>query len=84
MFIGRSFSSEERVGASGLAIQSEKEIIVTVVDGQLARAVAQAMAQASAAARAESELVEPATIVVAPVAHVVGLLEAASLAREAS
>ena len=79
VFIGRGTDADEEVGASGLAVHSEKEVIVTVVDASLADQVLAAMR--SAGAPDESQ---PSDFVAKmPLARVVGLLEAVALATAA-
>jgi hypothetical protein len=76
VFSGRGSEAAELVGASGLALHSEKEVIVTVVDGRIAPGVARAMAQAGGSGNLPSDYVAQV-----PVSRVVGLLEAVALTR---
>lgn len=74
VFIGRGADAEQHVGASGLAVRAEKEIIVTVVEAEIAGGVVRAMAEVSAT--------QGGFVARMPVARVVGLLEAVALAKE--
>ncbi len=77
MLVGRGSDAREHVGASGLAIHTEKEVIVTVVGAEIAHSVVQAMAGAA------PEGVGGAGYVARmPVARVVGLLEALAMNSE--
>lgn len=79
VFVGRGTDAHQQVGASGLAVRSEKEVIVTVVGPELADAVVRAMR-----AEGESGAASPSDFVARmPVARVVGLLEAVAMAAEA-
>jgi len=78
VFVGRGSDAVEQVGASGLTVRSEKEVIVTVVGASIADQVVRAMAQASAQVTHASDFVAKM-----PVTRVVGLLEAVAMAREA-
>ncbi|MBI2323492.1 MAG: hypothetical protein HYY42_02960 [Chloroflexi bacterium] len=71
VFVGRGYDAHQQVGASGLAIQAEKEVLLTVVDPGIAGDVARAMVGAAADGYGASD-----RVITVPVAHVVGLLEA--------
>ena len=75
--IGRGSDAVEQVGALGLAMRSEKEVIVTVVAAQIADQVVRAMAAAGAQVTQPSDYIAKL-----PVARVVGLLEAVAMARD--
>ena len=75
VFVGRSTDAVEYIGASGLALRSEKEVVVTVVGVEVAEDVMRAMCAAGTAEPADEEQVSD-FIVMLPVARVVGLLEA--------
>ncbi|MBI3970003.1 MAG: hypothetical protein HY332_01830 [Chloroflexi bacterium] len=77
VFIGRGTDSEQHVGASGLAVRSEKEVIVTVVGAPIANDVVQAIAQSSTSSTDNADYVAKM-----PVARVVGLLEAVAMAKD--
>lgn len=74
VFTGRGADAEQHVGASGLAVRTEKEIIVTVVGAEIAGDVVRAMAEVSAT--------KGGFVARMPVARVVGLLEAVAMAKE--
>ena len=76
VFVGRGTDAEGQVGASGLALHSEKEVIVTVVGPELADAVVRAMSEVAAQSDASDYVAK------LPVARVVGLLEAVAMAAE--
>jgi hypothetical protein len=76
LFVGRGAEAEQQIGASGLAVRSEKEVIVTVVGAEIADAVVQAMAGAIAPGHRGGYVAKM------PVARVVGLLEAVAMAIE--
>ena len=76
VFVGRGTDAVQEVGASGLAVRSEKEVIVTVVGPEIADAVVRAMAEASEGQPSDY-------IAKMPVARVVGLLEAVAMAAAA-
>ena len=78
VFVGRGTDAVQHVGASGLAVRSEKEVIVTVVCPDIADKVLRAMAEAGAGEGQPSDF-----IVKMPVARVVGLLEAVAMASQA-
>lgn len=71
VFVGRGYGPEQEVGASGLVVRAEKEVILTVVGPEFAGPVVRAMADAS------NEVYGPSDhIATMPVAEVIGLLEA--------
>jgi hypothetical protein len=74
VFPGRSLDSKGEVGASGLSLHAEKEIIVTVVDSHLADAVVRAMARECSTGSGSTGYIAKL-----PVARVVGLLEAVTM-----
>ena len=78
VFVGRGTDAEQQVGASGLAVRSEKEVIVTVVGPDIADKVVQAMAEVKTGECQPSDYVAKM-----PVARVVGLLEAVAMAAAA-
>ena len=79
VFVGRGTDAVQHVGASGLEVRSEKEIIVTVVGPEIADAVARALQSAGASGGCG-----PTDYVARlPVARVVGLLEAVAMAARA-
>lgn len=77
VYIGRGTDAQQEVGASGLAVRSEKEVIVTVVGAEIADEVVRAMAEAGAVDEVGSDYVAKL-----PVARVVGMLEAVAMAKE--
>ena len=76
VFVGRGTDAEQHVGASGLAVRLEKEVIVTVVGPDIADKVVRAMAEAGEGHPSDY-------IAKMPVARVVGLLEAVAMAAAA-
>jgi hypothetical protein len=76
VLVGRGTDAVQEVGASGLAVRSEKEVIVTVVGPDIADNVLRAMAAASEGQSSDF-------IAKMSVARVVGLLEAVAMAAEA-
>ena len=72
VFVGRGTDVEQHIGASGLELHTEKEVIVTVVGPEIADDVLRAMCAVSA----EGEEQTSDFIARLPVAYVVGLLEA--------
>ena len=76
VFFGRGTDADQQVGASGLSVRSEKEVIVTVVGPEIADDVLRAMAEAGEGNPSDF-------IAKMPVARVVGLLEAVAMAAAA-
>ena len=77
VFVGRGTDAVQHIGASGLEVRSEKEIIVTVVGPELADQVVRAMREAGEGSGASDFIARM------PVARVVGLLEAVAMAAGA-
>ncbi|HET7771163.1 MAG TPA: hypothetical protein VFN74_20505 [Chloroflexota bacterium] len=78
VFVGRGTDAEQKVGASGLAVRSEKEVIVTVVGPEIADEVVRAMAEVAADSHPSDYIAKM------PVTRVVGLLEAVAMAAESN
>lgn len=77
VLLGRGTDAQEHMGLSGLALHSEKEIVVTVVEARIAGSVVRAMAGAS-----PDQGGGAGYIATMAVARVVGLLEAIEMRGE--
>ena len=76
VFVGRGTDAEQHVGASGLAVRSEKDVIVTVVGPEIADAVLRAMAEVAVDCDSSDYVAK------LPVSRVVGLLEAVAMTAQ--